>query len=365
MAPTAARIDSSRTARHAAGEQQVGDVGAGNQQHERDRALHDQQHAAIARDEILVKGIDLHVPLEPVRRVVSRRDGIEIVGSLSHGVAVLETTDEPQEIVSLKFRRKRQRHPGFRTRRVREGCRHHRGDGVRLTVYRDRSADHLWIAAVQSLPQRVADRDHLAAVRHVVGRPDQASGEGRHAEDVEEVTGHPGGEHLLRLATAGDGGGSWGERRERAQGPVAIAQSDELRPRNRRQRNGGVGVVRVDQLCGVCKRQRLQQNGIDHAEDRRVGTDAQRQREYGGEGEDRLAQEGPDTVANVLGDLIHVSLFVKGRASGPVGNGRRFGQRDEQTCPDSATPIRVNALPCRRDSLSATETLGCIAGRAV
>ena len=59
-------------ARRFAREQQVRDVRAGDEQDERDRALHDEQHAPVASHEVIVQRVDLHVALQPVRLVVRR-----------------------------------------------------------------------------------------------------------------------------------------------------------------------------------------------------------------------------------------------------------------------------------------------------
>ena len=61
-----------------------------------------------------------------------------------------------------------------------------------------------------------------------------------------------------------------------------------------------IAVLEQDQPLRVGIRQRPQQHGVDHGEDRDVGADAERQREDGGEGEARLPDEEPQRVAEIM-----------------------------------------------------------------
>jgi hypothetical protein len=65
-------------ARDAAGEQQVRDVRAGDEQHERDRALQDEQRATAAVDGELVQRPDEHAALQPALFVERGGDRLEI-----------------------------------------------------------------------------------------------------------------------------------------------------------------------------------------------------------------------------------------------------------------------------------------------
>ena len=66
-------------------------------------------------------------------------------------------------------------------------------------------------------------------------------------------------------------------------------------------------VVRCEQLhetIGVRIRQRPQQHGADHAEDGGRGTDAEREREHGDEGEAGRTPERPDTVRHIAPGVV-------------------------------------------------------------
>jgi hypothetical protein len=54
-------------------------------------------------------------------------------------------------------------------------------------------------------------------------------------------------------------------------------------------------------------RQRLQRQRVDHAEDRRVGADAEREREDGGEGETGIAPQQARAITNVQQELLELA----------------------------------------------------------
>jgi hypothetical protein len=60
-------------------------------------------------------------------------------------------------------------------------------------------------------------------------------------------------------------------------------------------------VVDVDQLLGLGVGERLEQDAVDDAEDGRVRPDAERERRNCGHRDDRLADEGAEGVADVVG----------------------------------------------------------------
>src|SRR5215813_9237561 len=62
---------------------------------------------------------------------------------------------------------------------------------------------------------------------------------------------------------------------------------------------------KLNELAGLVIRQRLQQDAIDHAENRRVGATAQRQCEHGYQGETRILHQHPRAKAQVLYQRFH------------------------------------------------------------
>jgi hypothetical protein len=127
----------------------------------------------------------------------------------------------------------------------------------------------------------VAENDQAGSVGKILGRGEGPSEKRRHAERGEEVGAHVPRGHPLRLAIAG-------------QVHLAIAPRRDLRQRRRAAAvvhylsRGDPGLLERHPLApdhhgtaGLAPGQRLEQDGIDDAEDRGVGADAER------EGEDR------------------------------------------------------------------------------
>ena len=63
----------------------------------------------------------------------------------------------------------------------------------------------------------------------------------------------------------------------------------------------------LDQLARVLDRQQAQQHLVDQGEDRRVGRDAERERQDGGGGEARIEPQQTDAVPDVLTERLEQS----------------------------------------------------------
>ena len=66
-------------------------------------------------------------------------------------------------------------------------------------------------------------------------------------------------------------------------------------------------AVHVDEAFALRYRQALEERGVDEAEDRGVGADAQRQRQHGGDGESRLLAQHAGRVAQVVKDAAEAA----------------------------------------------------------
>ena len=64
------------------------------------------------------------------------------------------------------------------------------------------------------------------------------------------------------------------------------------------------GVVDEEQSLRIFDRQRLDQHGVDQAEDRRVGADPESERQQGHERERRRPAQEPECVADVAAQLV-------------------------------------------------------------
>ncbi len=67
------------------------------------------------------------------------------------------------------------------------------------------------------------------------------------------------------------------------------------------------GVEKLDHAIGVGVAERLEQHRIHDAEDGSVGSDAQRQRGHGGDGEARVLPEHEERVFDVVPEIAHLA----------------------------------------------------------
>ena len=126
------------------------------------------------------------------------------------------------------------------------------------------------------------------------------------AEHGEDVGGRAGADDLLRiaLAVAAD------RRPERVEADQAVElrqlglQIEEVARRDREVHDVAVAhvVPHRPEPRRIVVGQRPQQHGVDDAENRGGGADAQRDREHGGDGECRLAPQAAESKQNVAND---------------------------------------------------------------
>ena len=129
---------------------------------------------------------------------------------------------------------------------------------------------------------------------------------GARAENLEEPFGHQPGRHALgtiglRVRAAPRFNGRDRERIGRALAPVhEIGRRDIVALRGPRD----VVLAQLDELVLIRIRQRPQQHGLDRAEDRHVGADAEAERQDDDQGEAGLAHERPERVAEIRAEVV-------------------------------------------------------------
>ena len=94
----------------------------------------------------------------------------------------------------------------------------------------------------------------------------------------------------------------------------ALLAIGEIKKRRRigvREVHTGSRVVQIDRLIGVPIRQRFQQNSVDHAENRAVGPDSDRQSEGGNKCKHRRAGKPPKNVheSHCVSDAVSGKMF--------------------------------------------------------
>ena len=297
-------------ARGAARQQQVGDVGARDQQHGRHRAEQRDQGGPVVLDQHILEWPDddpVHA-VARVRGVDAGGDGGQLGLRRRQRDAGTQPADRLQErraalIGPLRREARGQhRHPDLRRVLGVEGKlearRHDADDDDRIAVEQRRLADDRRVAPEGARPQRLGDhRRPLGAVRVVAGF-ERAAGDRRHAQQREDVGRDDGHRNRRRLAVAGqrDGG-----RRV----PGDVLHGAGLRAPVEDVEVGAVvglvadGGVDGDEARRVGEGQRLQQHAVDDAEDRGVGADAEGQHHDDQRAEARRLEEEPECLAEV------------------------------------------------------------------
>ncbi len=174
----------------AARQEQVGDVGAGDEQHESDGAEQHQQQRTHVADHVLGhrrhRGGKLHRGRIVYRQVGGEpcRHPTDVGRGLFRGDAVAQPRDTAQEVRAANGYGgavETQRHEGLRRiRRVElqrqaEAGRQHAGDGERAPVQPDGAADDATIGAELTPPEAIGQQHHRVRTGRIVFGSERAS----------------------------------------------------------------------------------------------------------------------------------------------------------------------------------------------
>jgi hypothetical protein len=283
-------------ARGRAHQQQVGDVGAGDQQHEPDRAHEDQQRRLHVADDLVAHRRQLDRQPRAVGLGVLRLQP-PVHGRQHAARAVqrhprLEPSDHRQELgATAEGRVGALRHQQVGGARQHQPGRRDADHRARDAVERDRPADDRRVATEAPLPEGVAEHDdarHAAAL--LVGR-EAAAEHRRRAEHAQVVGRHRRAARALGRTVAGDVVRRVAVRGQLAGAGEAVAPVEEVG-----QRRAAVPEVRIrrerhHQPVRLAIRQAAQQDRVDDPEDRRVDADPDREHEDDDEREARCAVE--------------------------------------------------------------------------
>ncbi len=311
--------------RRRAREQEVGDVGAGDQKHEADRAQEREEDGPKLPDELLLQRHDAdagaRVRLRVVRRD-ARGDRLHLRARRLKARARLQTRDDLNPVPVARaglLRADLQRRPQLGVAEAREAEARGQDADYRATAAarRDRLADDTLVAAVAPLPELVAQQHDAGAARRFVALDEGSPAQRGHAERVEEVRADRRALHALRAFAA----------REREEGRREAGDRLELRalaPPVEEVRVGSLAPVElflrvrlpeVDEPRRVFEGQRPQERRVHDREDGAVGADAQRQRHDRDQSEARLLQQHAHRVSHVLKKSPHLFTSVLSRES--------------------------------------------------
>lgn len=193
--------------------------------------------------------------------------------------------------------------------------RHDADDPIVLLIGGDAPAEHVRVAPQMLLPERMAHDHHVIASRLFLFLQEAPSQFGLHAHQRKETRRYGPASDVGRFARPGEihltilPGGNMVEhlvvlapvekslcRYRPAQQPRHISRIDPL-------------LLDLDHPFGGIERQRVQQHGIDHAEDRGVRPDGDRQDRDHQNRKSRPSRQHPPGVSNVLPQDPHSPLL--------------------------------------------------------
>ena len=295
--------------RDAACEREIGEVRAADEQHHRGRCQQDHQGRAQLRShERIGVPLDDHAPaLVRVGEVLldPGADRAHVGLRLLKGHALFQSgeREQPVEIPGHVRRLERERPPKLIEGAV-EGAprRQDADDGVRFVVQQDRPVDNRWVGAELVDPQDVAQDDDLFLPEPIFIGQKRPTQRGPNAEDLEEVWRDSAAAQLNRVAGAGECGRPAGLGGHEIEDLVVLLPVEEI------QRGDAVPVAarrlfeHAHDAIGVVIRQRTEHQAVHEAEDRRVGADAERQRQDRHRREAWACSERSQGVTQVLKD---------------------------------------------------------------
>ena len=177
-----------------------------------------------------------------------------------------------------------------------ETFRHHADHRVRTAIQHEDAADHIIGAIEMALPKRVTE-NHLEAAGTAAGllirAGETAAQRGSDPEHVEEFPAHFLSAHALRFLFVNQRETAVAINRHARKAAVLFAEIEEIRIAHRGELGRRSGFVEIDAADGDefvrrGKRERLQQDRVDHAEDGGVRANPEREREHGDDGEGRM-----------------------------------------------------------------------------
>ncbi len=298
----------------AAGQDEARHVRTGDHEHEthdpqqgQERRSHVAGHLFLQRDQ----------PVSPILVVVGKgrgqpvADPVELGPRLGQGHRRLEPRDDV-EIAQAALghqighgqgrggHREVRQDPGLRFGRPGKALGHDSDHGHRHRAEADGAPDHRRVGPEHALPGTVAQNGQ-AITRMVAVRSYRAAEGGRSAEHVEKAVRHLRSDQPLRLPRAsGQVENQPAVAREALERAAVLVDVQEVRGRMGVFRRGRQRPPHHRDALRVVVGERPEEDGVDHAEERGVGSDAEGQGPDRYHGERAVLGEGPQAVSHVL-----------------------------------------------------------------
>ncbi len=294
-----------------ASHQQVGDVGASNEQNESNSAEQEPQSGAhVAVQEVILQRLDGSAPTFVrfrinIRHVASDRAHIRI--GLRQGDAGLHAREdhEKMKIVINLVRFEDQRNEKIRGGPVGLSSGTNADHRVDFAVHVDFTADDVGITAEMFAPHSIGKNDNVIFSGHGFVRAEVTAKEWSFAKQLIQKTrsGETAADAFGLFADGeveiGIGGGA----HKLENGVLALPFEEITGGRDVSiSSNGGADD---DELVGVRIRERSEQRSVNDAEDGGVGTDSQSEREHRDSGESGILQEQAESIAGVTQQVHH------------------------------------------------------------
>jgi hypothetical protein len=311
-------------------EEQIGDVRAGNEEHERHGRGEDEERRAHVPHEHRPDRVDR----EGVIRAESGRELAFVVlrGELELGFCLVERDaglqppgdlEEVSLVLGVRIELKREPHLRGDPEVLEVELAEDTDDGVGFSAQGDGAADHVRVGLQPGGPEgTVEDHNFFAARRVFLSEKGPPEEHGR-AKGLEEVGRDMGCLELLRRGPAGEVHDADVEGSHVLHDGCLFAIVLELGGRRRGAIALRRGVHENDEAVRIGKRHRPQEHGVHHREHRRVHTDAQGERRNGGQRKCRPLEEHPYRLLQVFHECIHHSRSPTSLDRSPGGLVRR------------------------------------------
>src|SRR6266849_3295546 len=290
--------------RRAARQLEIRHVGAGNQQYKADRAHQHQQRQPNLAGELLTQRnhVDTIAAVEFfVLLGKTASDGVHFTARPLQSDPEFEppdgrgkaSTELAQFVINGPWPPQFRRMAGLRILSdvPFDIGRQYTDDGVFRGVENYLTANNVRVAAKPALPQTSADDDYVIPSRLAIFRCERAAPHGIHTQDGKQIVGACLRGNLFRLAIAGEIAASIGKRSEAFKDFVLVLPIKEVGGTDRILLGALVLLPQDHQAVGIAIWERTKQHCIDDAEDCRVGSDAESEREDGNGREPRLLKQ--------------------------------------------------------------------------
>src|SRR6266704_375961 len=298
------------TAAFDADEQQIGDIGAGDQEDHADRTHEDPEHTAYVTDNIVLEGTnvgaDVRIFEELDAEAGRRRKGSH--NNRKHasnvGVDLLDSDAwlEPgktlvAEVAKMGFvtvKLKRDDDTGIFPVQEVKSLRQDADDLPGFSVYDDVAPDHGGVAAKFAAPIAVSQRGGFGSARRIILFGEGAAQHGRNAEEGESAVSNAQGGDLFRFGDAGHAQGVARVKTDVLEGAVLFAE-DEVVGGGQLEvfevLDAGCGKPDTYHFIGFGIGQGLEKDAFEDAEDNSVGAYAGGECDGGDSGEQGGAAE--------------------------------------------------------------------------